>query len=61
MSYSRTDHFFRRVNPAVTAFILVSFVYLLPAISFWPEFLPAGDSLVKAAKATYVTLANIAI
>ena len=39
------DYYFRRVNPALTSIILVTFLYLLPAISFWPEFLPAGEHL----------------
>ena len=45
MGYIRTNNFFRPVHPALTAVILITFLYLLPAISFWPEFLPTTEAL----------------
>jgi hypothetical protein len=45
MGYATTDSFFKRPNPVLTTLILVTFLYLFPAISFWPEYLPAGNVL----------------
>ncbi len=45
MGYIRTNNYFRPVHPALTATILITFLYLLPAISFWPEFLPSTEAL----------------
>ena len=47
MAYITSNNYFRPVHPALTAVILVSFLYLFPAISFWPEFLPTVDILVE--------------
>lgn len=45
MGYISANNYFRPVHPALTTIILVSFLYLFPAISFWPEFLPTGEML----------------
>ena len=42
MGYASSNRYFERPSPVLTSLILVTFLYLLPAISFWPEFLPAG-------------------
>lgn len=36
-------NYFRPVHPALTAVILIGFVYLFPAISFWPDLLPSAS------------------
>ena len=47
--FSTDPDFFQRPSPAVSLVIVTMLFYLLPAIAFWPQYLP-GDEIASKSK-----------